>query len=173
MLTRDSGISSLRVALCDDTTLQNFRPHPIMQVDIYFSCCSWKSDGILVWDKSFLGQMLYLCMVVAAVSELGCLGMGATFANSLWRSLLLFWSGVLGFNDGYKSMLDLTSCWTPRDDTIPLLWSSWDDVPTIPSPQDATAMLVVLFVVGSLWSACGLTGANLKERKEKYLKISH
>ena len=138
-----------------------------MQVDIYFSCCTWKSDGILVWDESFLDQMLYLCMVVAAVSEFGCLHIGSTFANSLWRSLFLFWSGVLGFNDGYKSMLDLTSCWTPRDDTIPLLWSSWDDVPTIPSPQDATAMLVVLFVVGSLWSACGLTGANLKERKER------
>ena len=89
-------------------------------------------------------------MVTAACSLFDCLGTGVTLAKSVYSSLFLFGSGVLGFSDGYISLLDLTSCCTPLDETTPLLCRAWEDVPTIPSPHDATAMLVVLRDVAGL-----------------------
>ena len=68
-----------------------------------------------LWQPLKLPVKQYLCMVVAACSVLGCASTGVTLV------IFLSCSGVFGFNDGYKSLLDLTSCCTPREDTTPLL----------------------------------------------------
>ena len=60
-------------------------------------------------------------MVTAAFSVLDCGVIGRTLAKLVSSSLFLFGSGVLGFWIGYMSLLDLTSCCTPLDDTTPLL----------------------------------------------------
>ena len=58
-------------------------------------------------------------MVIAASSLSGCVGIGVTVAKPVYRSMFLFGSGVLGFNDGYISLLDFTSRSTPLDEITP------------------------------------------------------
>lgn len=62
----------------------------------------------------------YLCIVIAASSLSGCGGIGVTVAKPVYSSMFLFGSGVLGFNDGYISLLDFTSRSTPLDEITPL-----------------------------------------------------
>ena len=81
----------------------------------------------------------------------GCVGIGVTVAKPVYSSVFLFGSGVLGFIDGYISLLDFTSRSTPLEEITPLSCRAWDDVPTIPSPHDATAMLGLLRAVAELF----------------------
>ena len=98
---------------------------------------------------------------MAARSLSGWGDIGVTVAKPVYNSVFLFESGVLGFSDGYISLLDLTSRCTPLDVITPLSCNAWDDVPTIPSPQDATAMLELLLDVAELvFCAGGWAGAN-------------
>lgn len=113
----------------------------------------------------------HLCMVIAASSLSGCLGIGVTVAKPVYSSMFLFGSGVLGFNNGYISLLDFTSRSTPLDEITPLSCKAWDDVPTMPSPHDATAILVLLCVVAGLFCwASGWAGANEDLRQEQVIK---
>ena len=106
----------------------------------------------------------YLWIVMAARSLSVWVDIGVTVAKPVYSSVFLFESGVLGFSDGYISLLDLTSFWTPLDVITPLSFNEWEDVPTIPSPQDATAMFGLLLDVAELvFGAGGWVGANKVE----------